>query len=151
MAKNQENSWLALLILKSTSITGIEKIPAELLCNRRFRTNLPIIQHASDLANQAKLRSEDSTKYQTGSKALVPLGLGSHVLYNKNPDSNKAKRPEWSRGTVKDIEGPGRKYTIKNNSGKQLTRTRWDIRPDGSYITNSGRVSRPPECLIVKM
>ena len=72
MAKNQGNSWLALLILKSMPVTGIDKSPAELLCNRKFKTNLPIIQHDSDLAEQVKLCNEDSSKYQTGSKALVP-------------------------------------------------------------------------------
>ena len=55
MAKNQNDTWLALLILKSTPITGIDKSPAELLCNRSFRTNISLIQHASSLANQAKL------------------------------------------------------------------------------------------------
>ena len=68
-------------------------------------------------------------------------------MYDSNPDSSKAKRPEWSKGIVKDFNGPGRKYIIENDSGRQLTRTRRDIRPsDGTYVTQSGRVSRPPEC-----
>ena len=28
--------------------TGIDKSPSELLCNQKFRTNLPMIQHASE-------------------------------------------------------------------------------------------------------
>ena len=92
MVKNQNDTWLALLILKATPKTGIDRSPAELLCNRCFRTNIPMIQHVSNLSSQAKLHNEDPTKYQTGSKGLVPLNLGSCVLYNKNPDS--AKRPE---------------------------------------------------------
>ena len=52
---------------------------------------------------------------------------------------------------VTDVNGPGRKYTIQNDTGKNVTRTRCDIKPDGSYVTNSGRVSRPPDRLIVKM
>ena len=55
MVKNQNDTWLAMLILKSTPITGIDRSPAELLCNRCFRTNIPIIQHASNLSSQAKL------------------------------------------------------------------------------------------------
>ena len=55
MDKNHGDHWLALIILKSTPITGIDKSPSELLCNRKFRTNLPIIQHASELADKAKL------------------------------------------------------------------------------------------------
>ena len=81
-----------------------------------------MIQHASNLSSQTKLCNEDPTKYQTGSKELVPLNLGSHVLYNKNPDSTK--RPEWSKGVVRDLEGPGHKYTIKNGTDKNVIRTR---------------------------
>ena len=68
--------------------------------------------------------------------------MGSHVLYDKDPNNN-TKRPEWSKGVVKDVEGPGPKYTIENDAGKNVTRTRRDIRPDGTYITNSGRVIKP--------
>ena len=92
MTKNPNDTWLALLILKSMPINGINRSPAELLCNRRFRTNLPLMKYASDLSDQTKLRS-DPTKYQTGSKTLVPLNLGSMILYDKSPDSTK--RPEW--------------------------------------------------------
>ena len=91
MVKNQGDTWLALLILKSTPMNGIDRSPAELLCNRCFRTNIPMIQHASDLSHKARLHNEDSTKYQTGSKALVPLSLGSHVLYKIQKDLNGLK------------------------------------------------------------
>ena len=149
MIKNQNDAWLALLILKSTPISRIDRSLAELLCNRKFRTNIPLIQHASSLASQTKLRG-DPSKYQSGSKALVPLNLGSHILYDKNPD-NTNKSPEWPKGVVTDIDGPGRKYQIESDTGKNVTRTRRDIKLDGSYITNSGRISRPPDHLIVKM
>ena len=123
MVKKQNDTWLALLILKSTPMNGIDKSPAELLCNRHFRTNIPMIQHASDLSHKARLQNEDPTKYQTGSKEMVPLSLGSCVLYNKNPDNN-SKRPEWSKSIIKDIGEPGHKYTITNDTGKNVTRTR---------------------------
>ena len=55
-------------------------------------------------------------KYQTGSKVLVPLNLGSCMPYNKNPDSTK--RPDWSKGIITDIDGPGRKYNIQSDTGK---------------------------------
>ena len=83
---------------------GIDRSPAKLLCNRHFRANIPMIQHAANLSSQAKLCYEDPTKYQTGSRALVPLNLGSCMLYDKNPD-NSTKRPEWSKGAVMDIDG----------------------------------------------
>ena len=62
MVKNQNDTWLALLILKATPITVIDRSPAELLCNRHFRTNIPMIQHASSLSKNVKLRSENSGK-----------------------------------------------------------------------------------------
>ena len=43
MVKNQGDTWLALLILKSAPMTGIDKSLVELLCNRHFRTNIPMI------------------------------------------------------------------------------------------------------------
>ena len=104
-------------------MTGIDRSPAELLCNRCIRTSIPMIQHAGNLSSQAKLHNEDPTKYQTGSKELVLLNLGSYVLHDKNPD-NSTNRPEWSKGVVTDIDGPGRKYKIENDSGKNVTRTR---------------------------
>ena len=82
----------------------------------------------------------------------MPIPIGSHVVYDSNLDSSKAKRPEWSKGIIKDFNGPGQKYTIKNSdSVRHLTRTRRNIRPDGTYVTKSDRVSRPPECLVCKM
>ena len=53
MVKNQGDIWLAMLILKSTPINGIDKNLAELLGNRLFRTNIPMIQHTSDLSHKA--------------------------------------------------------------------------------------------------
>ena len=122
MIENQNDAWLALLILKSTQISEINRSPAELLCNQIFWNNIPLIQHASSLADEERLRG-DPTKYQSGSKALVPLNLGSCILYNKSPD-NIHKIPEWTKGVVTDIDGPGRKYQIENDAGRNVTRTR---------------------------
>ena len=123
MVKNQGDTWLALLILKSTPMNGIDKSPTELLCNRYFRTNIPVIQHAGDLLHKVRLQNQNPTKYQTSSKELVPLSSGSCVLYDKNPDNN-SKIPEWSKVVIKDTEEPGHKYTITNDTGNNVTRTR---------------------------
>ena len=122
MHKNGNDVWLALLILKSTPISGIDSSPAELLCNRKLCSSLPLIKHTSSYSDQAKLRGPDSNLYQTRSKALVPLSLGSCVLYDKNPD-NTTKRPELSKGTVIDLEGPC-KYTISSDNSKNVSRTK---------------------------
>ena len=148
--KNQNDSWLAMLILKSTPMNEIDRSLSELLCNRCFRTNIQMIQHASDLWYKARFCNEDPTKYQTGSKELVPFSLGSCVLYDKNLD-NSTKRPEWSKGVIKDTGEPVHKKTIESDAGKNVTRTRWDIRPDGTYVTNSCSISRPPVRWIAKV
>ena len=108
-----------------------------------------MVQHASELASKAKLKSDT---YSTG-KDLLPIPIGSRIVYDTNPD-DKTKRLEWSKGTVKDISGPGCKYTIQNDdSGRILTRTRKDMKPNntGTYITKSGRILKPPDRLAIKM
>ena len=74
------------------------------------------------MADQARLRNENSTKYQTGSKALVPLNLGSCILYDKNLDHTN-KRTEWFKGLVMDIDGPGRKYKIEKATRKRESKS----------------------------
>ena len=83
----------------------------------------------------------------------MPIPIGSCIVYDSNPD-NKTKRPEWSEGVVKDLNGSGHKYTIQNDdSGMFLTRTRRDIKPNntGTYVTKSERISKPPDQLEIKM
>ena len=133
MAKNPRDIWLALLIFKLMPITGIDRSPSELLCCHKFKTNLPLIQQASHFAQHAKLKS---TNVDSKGKDLIPIPIGSHIIYDSNPD-HKTKWPDWLKGVVKDISGPGRKYTIVNDdTGQILTRTRRDIRPNktGEYI-----------------
>ena len=85
MAKNPRDIWLALLIFKSTPITGIDRSPYESLCSHKFKTNLPMIQQASHLAQHAKLKSMESNVDSKG-KDLVPIPIGSHIIYDSNPD-----------------------------------------------------------------
>ena len=41
------------------------------------------------------------------------------MLYDKNPD-NSTERPDWSKGVIKNIQGPGHQYTIENDAGKNV-------------------------------
>ena len=55
---------------------------------------------------------------------------------------------------MKDISGPGHKYTIqRDDTGKVLTRTKRDMKPNntGTYITKSGRLLKPPDRLAITM
>ena len=109
-----------------------------------------MIQQASHLAQHAKLWSIEPNVDSKG-KDLVPIPIGSRIIYDLNPD-HKTKWPEWSKGTVKDISGPGRKYIIINDdTGWILTRTRRVVRPNktGEYVTKSGRIWKPPDRLAI--
>ena len=44
-------------------------------------------------------------KAKTG-KELPKLDIGTPVLYDKNPDSTKVKRPKWCKGTIRDRQDP---------------------------------------------
>ena len=50
----------------------------------------------------------------TSGKELPKLDVGTPVLYDKNPDSTKVKRPKWCKGTNKDRQNPC-KYLILND------------------------------------
>ena len=101
---------------------------------------MPLVQHASELASKAKLKTLVKTSMHNTGKDLPPMPIGSKIMYDSNPD-HKTKRPEWSKGTIKDVSGPGHKYTIQSDdSGRVLTRTRRDVKPNsiGTYMTNLG-------------
>ena len=83
-------------------------------------------------------------KPQTG-KELPKLDVGTPVLYDKNPDSAKIKRPKWCKGTIKDRQNP-RKYEILTDDSDQIImRLRRHIK---AYLTRSGRVSKAPKHLV---
>ena len=90
-------------------IPEIQKSPAELLNSCKYRTNLPMIDF-SQLRNDEpveKLIHKCELKAQsTSGKELPKLDVGTPVLYDKNPDSTKVKRPKWCKGTIKDRQNP---------------------------------------------
>ena len=94
-------------------IPNINNSPTELLNARKYRTNLPIIDLNQNKSNETEIEML-AGRYQkvtvTG-KELPKLDVGTPVLYEKNLDSTKVKRPKWVKGTVKDRQNP-RKYEI---------------------------------------
>ena len=59
-----------------------------------------------------KLFQKHELKAKSASgKELPKLDVDTPVLYDKNPDSTKIKRPKWCKGTIKDRQDP-RKYEI---------------------------------------
>ena len=107
MIKNPQNAWLGMSIFKATMIPEIQKSPSELLNSCKYRINLPMIDF-----NQSKndepieiLIQKHEVKAKTR-KDLPKLDIGTPVLYDKNPDSTKVKRPKWCKGTIKNRQNP---------------------------------------------
>ena len=74
-------------------------------------------------------------------KKLSKIPVGTLVLYDKNPHSNKIKCPQWCNGTVENGQNP-RKYEIWTDNDRIVTRSRHHIKV---YLTRSGRVSKAPQ------
>ena len=92
-----------------------------------------------------KLIQKCEVKAKTG-KELPKLDVGTPVLYDKNPDSTKVKRPEWCKGTIKDRQNPHKYEILTDDSDQNYYECQ-----EGTikaYLTKSGRMSKPPKHLI---
>ena len=67
------------------------------------------VRQYSNVETIEKLIEKCELETQTG-KELPKLDVGTPVLYDKNPDSTKIKRPSWQKG-VCNRQNP-RKYEI---------------------------------------
>ena len=148
MIKNPENTWLAMLIFKSTMIPKIQKSPSELLNSHKYRTNLPMIDFSQSKLDEPveKLIQNHELKAKSASgKELPKLDVGTPVLYDKNPDSTKIKRPKWCKGTIKERQDPHKYEILTDDPDRVITRSRRHIK---AYLIKSGRISKPPKHLI---
>ena len=145
MAKNADEAWLAMLIFRATDIPGLNKSPGEMLNGRKYRTGLPVIDVCAKdseleieklLESRAKLASSHGEK----GKELPKIPVGTEILYEFNPNSDKNKRPKWCKGTVMDRLNP-RKYQILTENDRVITRSKKHIK---GYVTKSGRISKMP-------
>ena len=142
MHKNAENSWMAILIFRSTAIPGINKSPSEILNGKKFRTNLPMIDfHQKSNETEIEALADKRLSKSMKGQELSKIPVGTPILYELNPDSSKIKCPTWQKGTVKDWLGE-RKYQILTDSDRVITRSRKHLK---GYRTHSGRISKVPE------
>ena len=83
MLKNAENSWLAMLIFRSTDIPGVNRSPSEILNGHKCRTNLPLIDmhHKSNKSEIEKMVEKRMSKPTTGSE-LPKIPVGTPILYD---------------------------------------------------------------------
>ena len=107
MVKNPKGAWLTMLIFKATMIIEVQKSPSELLNSHKYRINLPMIDFTQLRKDEPieKLIQKCEVKAKAG-KELPKLDVGTPVLYEKNPDNTKVKRPKWCKGTIRDRQNP---------------------------------------------
>ena len=142
MMKNADEAWLAMLIFRATDIPGLHKSPGEILNGRKYRTGLPMIDvHQKETKREIEKLSENRLKLVSKGKELPKLPVGTEVLYEFNPDSDKTKCPKWCKGTIKDRFNP-RKYEILTDNDRVITRSRKHIK---GYRIRSGRISKIPD------
>ena len=117
MVKNPQNAWLGMLIFKATIIPEVQKSPSKMLNSCKYRTNLPMIDFTQSRNDEPieKLIQKHEVKAKTGKK-LPKLDIATPVLYDKNPDSTKVKRPKWCKGTIRDRQNPQKYEILTDNS-----------------------------------
>ena len=146
MVKNPQNAWLAMLIFKATMIPEVQKSPCELLNSHKYRTNLPMIDFTQSRNDEPieRLIQKCEVKAKTG-KESPKLDVGTPVLYDKNPDRTKVKRPKWCKGTIRDRQNPWKYEILTDDSDRIIMRSRRHIT---AYLTKSGRMSKSPKHLM---
>ena len=126
----------------------IQKSPSKLLNSCKYRTNLPMIdfsQSKNDEPVEKLIHRCEVKAKNTSGKELPKLDVGTPVLYDKNPDSTKVKRPKWCKGTIRNRQNPCKYEILTDDSDRVIMRSRRHVK---AYLTRSGRVSKSPKCLI---
>ena len=168
---------MALLCLRTTPIDHKLPSPAELLLGRAIQDNLPRKIPRDALNEVVTPRLEERQELQKfyhdrSARQLPALTPGQRVSI-QDPTTLKWKPAE----VTEKLAGVPRSYAVSTPTGRELRRTRTHIRPTpqsntevkpdtdeqavvqaapfenqaaalpGSYVTRSGRISKPPERL----
>ena len=129
--KSGKDLSMSMLCLRPTPIDSQLPSPAELLYQRKLKSNLPIrIRNEMpnrDEINQRLTERQESMKYYHDRNAqdLNPLKTGQHVFV-QNQSTKK-----WVPGTVKCKRPEFRSYEVQTESGSTLRRNRRHLRPVG--------------------
>ena len=90
----------------------------------KYRTGLPVIDvHQKETEREIEKLSENRSKLISKGKELPKLPVGTEVLYEFSPDSDKTKCPKWCKGIIKDRFNPY-KYEILTDSDRVITQSR---------------------------
>ena len=129
---------MAILNLRSTPLNQNTPSPAELLNNRRYRSNLPVRtalpQNYEQIKEQFERNQTSSTEYYNQhTRTLSELPPGQHVRV-QDPVTRL-----WKPATVVEWAHTPRSYLIEKEDGSQLRRSRQHLRE-----TAEKPVSHPP-------
>ena len=129
--KSGKDLPMSMLCLRSTPVDSELPSPAELLYQRKLKSNLPIrIRNEMpnrDKINQRLTERQESMKYYHDRNAqdLSPLVTGQRVFV-QNQSTKK-----WVPGTVNCKRPEFRSYEVQTESGSTLRRNRRHLRPAG--------------------
>ena len=117
---------MALLCVRTTPLGSGLPSPAELMFNRKLRSNLPIVNlRAQDEQIKDKLqtrRDKTKTDYDKTTHPLPELHDGQDVRI-RNPLTEK-----WEPGKVISKTSQPRQYTVEKQNGAQYVRNRRHLR-----------------------
>ena len=130
VASSGEDIYQALQVYRSTPLEH-GKSPAELLFNRRIRSNLPVTKellknqvHSSNVDKKKKeLKKRQKQNYDKNVAPLPKLKVGATVRL-QNMDKPKSNKPQWPlKGVVTKVL-QNRSYLVKTENGDVLRRNR---------------------------
>ena len=136
--KSGKDLSMAMLCLRSTPIDSQLPSPAELLYQRKLKSNLPLrIKNQMpnrDQISQRLIERQQSMKYYHDRNAhdLSPLATGQHV---RTQDQRTKK---WFPGIVSYKRPEPRSYEVQTQYGSTLHRNRCHLRPAAAQHSEMG-------------
>ena len=129
---------MAMLCLRSTPIDSQLPSPAELLYQRKLKSNLPLrIKNQMpnrDQISQRLIERQQSMKYYHDRNAhdLSPLANGQHVRIQDQ------RTKKWFPGIVSYKRPESRSYEVQTQYGSTLRRNRCHLRPAAAQHSEMG-------------
>ena len=132
-AEEGSDPYKAMLELRNTPMQGVNLSPAQILMQRKTRSDIPTTQkllrpriaepHA---ALQQKVDTQ-KRQYDKHAQPLSQLPIGQAVIYDRF--DSLGRRAVWKRGIITGHHHAPRSYEVKGNDGAELRRNRVHIKP----------------------
>ena len=127
---NREDLYEALQVYRNTPLEQ-GRSPAELLFNRKIRSNLPVVKTllkpqkpSSEVKEKKKsLKQRQKRNYDKTTATLQPLNQGDTVRL-QNMEKPSTNKPRWSQKGVVVKVLPNRSYQVRTETGEVLRRNR---------------------------